>query len=318
MRLLFILSMLTGHLVWGQANFSNAVDYNAFIAREQREVVKKNLHYISFAVHSQDYQLIEVKRRDVLRQIAMAKKRIAGMPSFEGDARLRDEAVEILSEYENAFSIKFKEVINRRKNSESSFKAMQAYFVAENSAEKQVVNATQKFNRAQTRFVEHHNLIFENDEEVDALTNEMIQITSLNLYLRNVFLEYFKVQAAFTEMLEVLYGQKSGVMEKKRKQVIAMAEEAIEGIKSYGPFEGHTSYRDQTLMLVKYYHDLAGEEFAQIVSLFKKRAGLNDDDIQYINNVLRDYEAEGEDLMQRLNAANNDLLLQYVSPKPSE
>ncbi|MEX2335947.1 MAG: hypothetical protein WD555_01595 [Fulvivirga sp.] len=291
---------------FSQGGFNEAVEYNAFIVNAQREVVKQNLDYISFSIYSNDYQLIEVKRKEVLKQIRQAKHRIERLPAFKGNNRLKNEAVNVLSEYEIAFEDDFKEVARLGKNSENSFEAMEAYFKAQNKTEERVSKASEKFNKVQDNFVKQHNLTYGDAE--DQLTAQMKEVAALNRYIRSIFLEYFRVSKSFARMLEALKIQKSGPLDKERKQVIEQANEATTMLVACGDFNGERDYLDQTINLIEYYRALAENEFLKITGLLDKKNGIDQQDATYINKVLRDYNANIEILLYNLNTSHNNLL----------
>ena len=77
-------------------NLKNPGDYNNFIMKEMIATVQKNFEYISFSVHSEEYDQLEAKRKEVVGEIVKAKDHIQQMPPLDGDTHLRDEAVSIL------------------------------------------------------------------------------------------------------------------------------------------------------------------------------------------------------------------------------
>lgn len=295
-----------------QTKFNNAAEYNDFIITEQRKTVKKNLEYISFSVHSEDYRQIEAKRKEVLRQINDSRNRINKMPDYDGNSKLKDEAVEVFTQYKSAFEEDFKDIIKLKQNRQSSFEAMEAYFKAQNQAEDRVNKATQKFSKVQEKFVRDNNLTFK--EEDDDLSQKMQTVAALNLYARGIFLEYFKVSKAFSEMLEVLNEKKANTLNKERKQVIEVAAKVVPQLNEFGAFNGDRDYLDQTVSLAEYYRRLAENEFLEIVKIFDKKTGLTQADADYINKVLRDYNANAEMLVYNLNIANDNLLQNNIAP----
>lgn len=314
MRLIILLSLLCFPVALiGQTDFDNAVEYNAFIVQEQHEVVKKNLEYISFSIHHDDYQLIEAKRKAVLKQISQARARIAGMPAFKGNNRLKKEATAVLVEYQGAFEDDFKKAIELGKKSKDSFEAMEAYFKAQDKSEDRVTKAMQRFNKVQEQFVTQHNLTFGAAEVQDDLTLKMRQIAALNQYVRRVFLEYFSVSKAFTKMLSVLQTQKSKLLETERKQVIRQAEKAIPVLRNYGAFNGEDEYLNQTVKVIAYYRDLAKNEFLEVSTILGKQPQIDQQDIAYINKVLRDYNNTATVLIKDLSTANNNLLQNNIA-----
>ena len=314
MRLTLILSLI---LLFGgvhaQKHFTNAAEYNDYIINEQRAIVKKNLDYISLSVHSEDYKQIENKRREVLKQINSSRIKMVKMGDYNGDKRLRDEALEVFDQYKNAFETDFKEVIQLKKNRQNSFEAMEAYFKAQNQAEDRVNKATQKFRKVQEKFAKENNLSFKEGTD-DNLTRQMQTIADLNVYSRSVFLEYFKASKAFSEMLGVLNERKSAPLNKHRKRVIEVAADVVPNLKKLGAFNGDSDYLNQTISLVEYYGRLAENEFVEVVRIFDKKGGITQQDADYINKVLRDYNANAEMLVYNLNIANESLLQNNISP----
>ena len=102
--------------------------------KEMAVAVQKNFEYISFNVHSEEFEQMETKRKEVTQQIIESKEKIRSMPPLEGDTRLRDEAVEALNEYLNAFELDYKNIIGLKRQSKDSFEAMEAYWKAEDKA----------------------------------------------------------------------------------------------------------------------------------------------------------------------------------------
>jgi len=70
-------------------NFRNAGDYNNFIMKEMASTVQKNFEYISFSVHSDEYDQLESKDKMSSIEISRAIERIHAMPPLDGSSSSR-------------------------------------------------------------------------------------------------------------------------------------------------------------------------------------------------------------------------------------
>ena len=155
-------------------NLKNAGDYNNYIMNEMAVAVQKNFEYISLNVHSDEFEIIDSKRMEVMQQIILSKEKIKVMPPLDGDTRLRDAAVETLGEYQHAFELDYKDVISLKKKSRDSFEAMEAYWKAEDKAEEKVNSATGKLRKAQQTYASKNNMKVADGKEDDETNIESV------------------------------------------------------------------------------------------------------------------------------------------------
>jgi len=178
-------------------NLKNASDYNNYIMREMSAAVQKNFEYISFNVHNDEFELIESRRKEVIQQIIQSKEKIKEMPPLDGDTRLRDEAVETLTEYQHAFELDYKLLIGLKKKSKDSYEAMEEYWKAEDKAEEKVNKATVRLRKAQQVYASKNNMKVVDGKENDALEQKMTRIMAVNTYWREIYLQFFKASKEY-------------------------------------------------------------------------------------------------------------------------
>lgn len=311
---IFLLTALWAYNCPGQEqefNFKNPGDYNNFIMKEMAASVQKNFEFLSFAVHSEDYDLMDTKRKEVVRQINESKDKIGKMPAINGDTQLRDEAVEALNEYKNAFELDFKDVIGLKKKSKDSYEAMENYFKAEDKAEEKVTNATNRLRKVQERYASKNNMKIVNPGEDDALEQKMARISAVNAYWRGIFLQYFKVSKIYDKMWDMLAQQKPGPLEHQRVEVVTIAEKTLPLLKSRPDFNGDVEFRDQTVTVVEYYLKVARDDFGKIVEMLNKK-NLTQEDIDFVNSIVNHCNADHERLAYNWNIATQDLFRKNV------
>lgn len=312
--LLFIGSLfftLSLHAQDEEFNLKNAGDYNNFIMKEMTTAVQKNFEYLSFVVHSEAYDQMDEKRKEVVKQIVEAKDKVSHMPPLDGDTRLRDESIEVLNEYKNAFDIDFKQIIGLKKKSKDSFEAMKEYFKAEDEAEEKLNKATQKLRKAQRIYASKNNMTVVDGKADDELERKMGKAKATNLYWRSIFIEYFKVSEEYDLMWDALNQRKASVIDNERAKVVKVINNTIPDLKKIPAFNGDTEFRDQTISVLEYYKQVAEVQFAKITERLKKPE-LDQADIDAVNAIINQCNADHERLAYNWNMASQDLFRKNV------
>ncbi|MBK5279574.1 MAG: hypothetical protein JJE09_12000 [Bacteroidia bacterium] len=291
-------------------NLKNASDYNNFIMKEMAEAVQKNLEYISLSVHSDEFELLESKRREVTQQIFQSKEKISNMPPLDGDTRLRDEAVETLAEYQHAFELDYKDVIGLKRKSKDSFEAMEAYWKAEDIAERKVNKATNRLRKAQQVYANKHNMKVLDSVGDDDLEKKMSKISAVNKYWREIYLGFFKVSKEYDLLWQVLSNGVLGPVDHQRKQVSKVAGAVLPFLKSKPGFNGDVEFRDQTINLLEYYQQVANIDFEKIVEVLGKKP--TQEEIDLVNSIINKCNSDHERLVYNWNIASQDLFQKNV------
>lgn len=310
----FILFISSIHFsVFGQDkdfNFKNAADYNNYIMKEMAVAVQKNFEYISFNIHSDEFELMEIRRKDVMQQIIQSKEKIKRMPPLDGDTRLRDEAVESLTEYQHAFELDYKDVIGLKRKSRDSFEAMEAYWKAEDKAEAKVNKATSRLRKAQQAYASKNNMTVVEGKSDSELDQKMMKITAVNSYWREIYLPFFKVSKEYDLLWDVLSKEKVEPINRQRSQVIKTVSDILPSLKAKAGFNGDVEFRDQTIDLVEYYQRVAETDFAKIVDVLSKKP--TSEEVDLINSIINTCNADHERLVYNWNIASRDLFQKNV------
>lgn len=294
-------------------NLKNPGDYNNYIMLEMTSTVQKNFEYISFCVHSDEYDQLEVKRKEVVAEILKAADNIRQMPSLEGDTRLRDEAVIVLNEYKNAFELDYQKIIGLKRKSKDSYESMQEYFDAQDKAEEKVNNATRKLRVAQHAYASSHGMDVVDNKSDDELEQKMNKVIAVNNYWRALFLNYFKIVRQYDKMWDVLPNQKANAIDKERLLVIKVIGQVLPLLKAAPDFNGDKEFRDQTVNIVEYYQVVAETHFKRIVEILNKKS-LEQKDVDEVNGIIHQCNLDHEQLTYNWNIASQELLRKNVDP----
>lgn len=280
------------------------------INAEHSAVTARNLEYIQYSVHVEDYVEVEKKRQEVLRQMDETLKRTAAMPAFKGNATMRDEMVATVKSYRESFTIEFNELNLLKKESKASFEAMEAYFKAQDQAEKKLGQASKRFYTAQKAFAKEHNIRLVEAEE----NSEVDQINQVNAYQRTIFLKYFKVSKHNAVFMDALAKEDPKGMEQARIQLSNDADATLLVLRKMPAFKGDVAYRDAAIKLIEFHDQLADNGFQKITAI-KRKKELTQEDVDTFNGVIEHYNGNVDGLLKNYNDALNQLLRNNV-PKP--
>lgn len=290
-------------------NFSNPVEYNNFIVEEQSKVVARNLQYMSFSVHSNDYQAIEQRRLAVTQQLKKSIRRVSAMPSYEGDNKLKEGMLNALELYLEAFTIEFNEANLLKAKSEESYEAMEDYFEAQDKAEKKLKRAAEKVDKAQIAFAEKNDMQIRREGNA---SDGLSVVSEVNEYSRKVFLAYFKTSKSNAGFYDAMGEQKAALMEKKRQELMKSTSESFLQLRGIGPFKGDKAYRDITVKLVGYFQAMAKKEYAELVRITEKDKNLTQADVDKYNQIIDKMNNKSAELVNQFNIEQNRLLQKHI------
>jgi hypothetical protein len=249
-------------------------------------------------------------RLEVLKQIDQSIGELKNTAAYKNDSKLRDESVDVLTLYKEAFTTEFQEVNSLKKKSQDSYEAMEKYFKAQDRAENKLSNASRKFAKAQMDFAGKYKLTMEKSSIQDELDN----ITKVNQYSRALFLEQFKVSKVNAGFLDALNAQKAGTMEDKRKELLTVAVASLNTLKTLSAYNGDKNYKDATLKLIEYYKSHAGNEYLEMESIVKKAKPENKD-IEKFNLLVTKMNEEATAIVQNFNKANKEFMRDNIPGK---
>lgn len=289
---------------------SGAVAYLEQINAEHNAVTTKNLEYIQYSVHVEDYYEVEKKRQEVLAQMDESINATKAMPAFQGNFGLRDELLATIKSYRESFAMEFNELNLLKKESKESYEAMEAYLNAQDAAEKKLGLVSQHFYAAQKTFAKEYRIRLIEAEE----NSEVEQINQVNAYYRAIFLKYFKVSKHNAIFMDALSREDPKEMERARIQLSNDADAALLVLRKMPDFRGDVAYRDAAIELISFFDKLADDGFKKITFIQRKKE-LTQEDVDTFNGVIEYYNGHVNELLQHYNDTLNQLLRNNV-PKP--
>ena len=307
---LFLILAASGQTAFAQ-EFTDPVKYFDYLNNEHAAIVNKNLEYVQYSVHSEDYAEVEQKRLDLIKQLAQAVIKVATLPPYEGDASMRDEMTEVLKLYLESYEIEFSEINDLKRESKESFEAMERYLAAQDAAEKKIAEAAERFQEAQRVFAKKESITLLEGEK----NSEIEQINQVNAYYRVIFLKYFKVSKQHSELSDAMQAKDIDRMEKARIKLVQDAQSELKILKLMPDFNGDTGYRDGAVAILEFYRELGVDGYKKVVDILRKDQ-LTQEDIDTYNGVIEYYNGNVSRLINEYNQALDQLLKKNV-PKPS-
>lgn len=244
------------------------VDYNDVIVGEHRVLLSLVTDYLVQTVHSEDFAEIERKRKQVIDQVESAITKVQSLGDFEGDTKMRDEALAVLRMYKEAYTQDFNTINTLRAESQKSYEAMTQYLRAEELAEEKLNNTLKRFNKAQEEFADRHNLII----DMGGKKHPMDIIFQVYKYNREVFLQYFKVFIQNESCLNALYEQDAEKLDRERKKLILYAQDAHASLKSTETLKQDGNYKQSAMAYISFHIKFAQGGMLDLVKYFNNKS----------------------------------------------
>lgn len=293
--------------------FNHPVEYNNFIVEEMNQIVGKNLEYISQSVHSDNFEQIEIKRKNLVKQVQTAYNNISQTNPYENGEKLQAECVEVLKMYKQVYEIEFGEVNVLKQSSKESYEAMEAYFAAQDKAEKNLANATDKFYKAQKAFIKSHDIPMENSDTDNEMEEQFKKLSEVNEYTRILYLMNFQLSKYNSIFFEAVGNNESAGLDAKRKKIESAADRSIDKMGKMQGFKGDRDLLDKTMKLAKFYKDMSANGFVDVVKVVKsKQEDLTQDDVNRYNAAIEKYNTKIQRLTDDFNQAQNDLMKKHT------
>jgi hypothetical protein len=228
----------------------------------------RNLDYFSHAVHASDPVLIEQKRIAMIAEVVNSHGQAIGMPPFNNNTSLRDEAAEVFKGYLQMYQVDFAELGRRQQESLGAYEALEAYYQALDAAERKLDRITDRYLRAYRIFAKNNNIqLIEAPEDMES---DGARMNRVNGYYRSINRQFFKMQKRQSEFIEATNRQAYRDMETAYFNLQQEANRARYAFGQLTPFDGDDALRQAALQLAETYHSVAGREYVALANYFRR------------------------------------------------
>ena len=298
--LLLGLNLLPVRQVQAQT-FANGGEYMNHIAKQYRQITDDFLSYTSAVAHGKNARKIDVRRKNLINTVSEARKTVAKMPAYQGDKSLRDSVSGFLKITYNILTEDYGKIVNMEEVSEQSYDAMEAYFLAQELADKKLQAANERLKGTEKAFAGKHgvNLVSGDDE----LTRKMVKANQVTDYNRKVYLIFFKNYKQELYLLEALQKKDLNAIEQNRATLAKFSTEGLEKLNKMQPFLNDGSLLTSCRQVLAFHKDEAAK-IPGVTSFYLQEENFNKAKKAFDTSNPSDREKEDIDAY---NKAINDM-----------
>jgi len=287
-----------------------------YISKQQENISKKFLSYVSASAHGKREKKVEVLRNKLINEVEESRMNISGMPSFKTDKAYRDSAVSFMKLYYNVLNEDYSKIVDMEEIAEQSYDAMEAFLLAQEKVNEKLEQGNERMKLAQKAFAAKNNITLVDSK--GSLDGMMTEVHDLNVYHHQVYLLFFKPYKQEAYLMEAIEkGNITGIEQNKNAQ-LKYAQEGLEKLNSIKPFKGDNSMviacKTMLTFYVKEVNDkmsavseyfLTKERFEKLKKEFEKKNSPTKEEVDAYNKGVKDINSASNAFNQ-----NNQLLNQ--------
>ena len=249
MKKIFYTTLLIGlsSLLYAQSS-AEALKYMNSIDAHYAQLSKDTWEYTKSMAHNKNAKKIDKRRTDLLTTINNSKKKIKGLPPFQGDKSYRDSVVIYLDINYAILNHDYSKLVDMEAISEQSYDAMEAYLLAKEKADEKFKQAADNLKESQATFAKNNNITLSEGKE-DDISRKLKQAGKVYKYYNEVYLIFFKSFKQEAYLVSAYGTADIGAMEQNKEQLLIDAKEGIQKINKVQPFDGDNSLKSITLAI---------------------------------------------------------------------
>ena len=129
--------------------FKTPVDYLTYINKEQGLISKSTWKYTSAVAHSKSARRIDNTRKQLVKSIQTAKKKIGDIKNgYKGDTEYQNQVIQYFDFCEKNLNEEYDKIINMQEVAEQSYDAMEAYLLTRDLINEKLDLENEKANNA--------------------------------------------------------------------------------------------------------------------------------------------------------------------------
>lgn len=249
---IFIGAFLLCNLSLNAQEFKTPVDFLNYLNKEQVAISRSTWKYTSAVAHSKSARRIDVTRKQLIKSIETASKKIADLKDgYKGDVEYRDQVLSYFDICKKNLNEEYDKIINMQEVSEQSYDAMEAYLLARDLINEKLDSENQKVENAFNAFAAKYKItINEGDSELGKkikISNEVFD------YHTALYLIFYKVNFTDTSLSKAIEKKDLTAIQQNTNALIQYADEGLEKIKTIKPYNNDASILNATKKTLEYY-----------------------------------------------------------------
>ncbi len=249
--------------------FDSPAKYNDFLVKQNSDLIEANLNFQKVSAHSENEIEIETMRKQIVKQLDYSIKAVNNATPYEGDAKLKNEALSVLKLYKQAYAIDFVNLSKLSSKSKESYEAMEEYMKTKEKAFAKVNKAAERFDAAQIKFAKKHDMEIVSREE-DQRSKEIKMVNELNSYMNKAFLIKFKVDKYTSIFWDNLKAKKYKAAQNSAEELYKISNEALTKTNQLGTFKGNKSYQESIKKYLQFVKSFSQKKLTELATLKAK------------------------------------------------
>lgn len=232
--------------------FKNPVEYLTFIGNEQENISGSMWKYTSAVAHSKSARKIDNNRKELVKTIQNASKKIAGLKNgYKADLEYRDQVIDYLSIAEKNINEEYGKIIDMQEVADQSYDYMEAYILTRDLVNKKIEAENDKVANAQKAFAKKYNITLnENNSEI----GKKIEISNkVFKYHTQIYLIFFKANITDLYLSKAIENKDLGAIQQNANTLELYASEGIEKLKEIKPYINDNSLVLATQKCLEFY-----------------------------------------------------------------
>lgn len=238
-------------------DFKTPVEYLNFIGKEHNAISASTWKYTKAVAHSKRAPKIDNTRKDLLKSIQTASKKISATNGYKGDTEYRDQLLSYLSISESYINDDYAKIIDMQEVAEQSYDLMEAYILARDLVNKKINDEVEKVNSYQKAFADKYGVKI-TDEETElgkkmAISNEVFNHQS------DMYLLFFKVYITDANLMQSIEAKDISAIQQNTAALEQFANEGLEKLKGLKTYKNDPLLINATKKVLEFYKKEAVE-----------------------------------------------------------
>ncbi len=262
-KLTFIFILATMNLV--AQEFKTPVDYLSYLGKEQQTIARSTWKYTSAVAHSTSARRIEATRKQLVKSIQVASKKIEALKNgYKGDVEFRDKVLNYLYFAEKNINEEYSKIIDMQDVAQQSYDFMEAYIMTRDLVNKKLDDELEKVKLAQSEFAQKYNVKMSEDES--ELSKKIKVSNEVFDYHSVLYLIFFKVNITDFNLSNAIEKKDLAAIEQNASSLSKYADEGLEKIKTISKYNNDDSLLEEAKKALLFYKKVAEEHTPKVVA----------------------------------------------------
>lgn len=242
-------------------------DYLNYISKEQTAISKSTWKYTSAVAHSNSARKIDNTRKQLVKSIQSAKKKISALKDgYKGDVEYRDQVLHYFDFCEKNLNEEYDKIINMQDVAEQSYDFMEAYILMRNMINDKLESENEKVNHAFLAFaLKYHITLSDKEGELSKkikISNEVFD------YHTALYLVFFKANFTDGNLSASIEKKDIGGIQQNAGSLVLYADEGLAKIKAIKPYNGDSALLSATKKALEFYKKQAQQYVPKVIDFF--------------------------------------------------